>query len=110
MKKYLILYTWSATAAQRAARPTPEQGKAVMEAWMAWGKKNGPAIVDFGNPVTYLMQEPAGSPLGPAKVGGYSILQAESQAALEELFKGHPHFMSPGATIEVHEFLPMPGM
>jgi hypothetical protein len=41
---------------------------------------------------------------------GYSILQAESKDALMALLKNHPHFMAPGASIEVFEFLPMPGM
>jgi hypothetical protein len=45
-----------------------------------------------------------------AGVGGFSILQAESPAALSEVLKGHPHFMAPGATIDVHEFLPLPGL
>jgi hypothetical protein len=37
-------------------------------------------------------------------------MQAESKDAVLSLLKGHPHFMAPGASIEVHEFLPMPGM
>lgn len=41
-------------------------------------------------------------------VGGYSILQADSRAAVDELLQSHPHRMV--GTIDVHEFLPMPGM
>jgi len=43
-------------------------------------------------------------------IGGFSILQAESREALTAVLNEHPHFMMPGATIEVHEFLPIPGM
>jgi hypothetical protein len=47
---------------------------------------------------------------GNGQVGGYSILQPESKDALMKLLKNHPHFMAPDASIEVFEFLPMPGM
>jgi hypothetical protein len=103
MKKFLVLYTGSKSAKEQMAQSTPEQGKKGMEMWMAWMKKAGPALVDGGAPLA-----PVGS--ASAKIGGYSILQAESEKALEQLLKEHPHRMAPGATIEVHEFLSMPGM
>ena len=43
-------------------------------------------------------------------LGGYSILQAESKEAAAEALKNHPHFMMPGASIEVLEFMAIPGM
>lgn len=112
MKKYLVLYQSSASAAQQMAQATPEQAKAGMDAWMAWAGRAGTAIVDLGTPVGHGMTVSGDSTtknIG-AGVGGFSILQAESPTALKELLKGHPHFMAPGATIDVHEFLPLPGM
>ncbi|HXJ68090.1 MAG TPA: hypothetical protein VNM39_04240 [Verrucomicrobiae bacterium] len=47
---------------------------------------------------------------GTHKVGGYSILQGESLEEISTLLDGHPHFHSPNASIEVREFLSMPGM
>jgi hypothetical protein len=47
---------------------------------------------------------------GTHKVGGYSILQGESLEEISKLLDGHPHFHSPNASIEVREFLSMPGM
>ncbi len=41
---------------------------------------------------------------------GFSILQAESNKAIQELLKNHPHFRAPGGSIEACEFLSMPGM
>ena len=41
---------------------------------------------------------------------GYSILQGESLEEISKLLDGHPHFHSPNASIEVREFLSMPGM
>ena len=103
MKKFLVLYRSSASAREQMAKATPEMHKAGMDAWLSWMKKAGKAIVDFGAPV---------SPVGPASpsVGGYSILQAESAKQLAALLEDHPHRMAPDGSIEVHEFLPMPGM
>jgi hypothetical protein len=110
MKKYLVLYRSSVPAAEQMAAATPEQAKAGIDAWMAWAKRAAPAIVDLGGPI--------GSPvkIGPGStapqrghLGGYSILQAESTKILTELLAIHPHLATPGASIELHEFLPMPG-
>jgi len=45
-----------------------------------------------------------------SKVSGYSILQAESNDAVLDLLKNHPHQHAPGASIEVLEMMQMPGM
>jgi hypothetical protein len=102
MKKFLVLYSSSMSAREQMKVP-PEQAKKGMEAWMSWMKKAEKAIVDGGSPLA-----PVGA--APGKLGGYSIYQAESEQALEQLLKDHPHRMSPNATIEVYEFLKMPGM
>ena len=47
---------------------------------------------------------------GTHKVAGYSVLQGESLEEISKLLDGHPHFHSPNASIEVREFLSMPGM
>ena len=41
-------------------------------------------------------------------IGGYSIVQAESQEAAAALFADRPHLTMPGATAEVMEIMPMP--
>jgi len=111
MKKFLVLYRSTASVAEQMANATPEQMKGAMDAWMGWAKKAGTAIVDLGTPLgnpTKVTLTSSGD--GDTKLGGFSILQAESSKAVTDLFKGHPHFMAPGATIEVFEFLRMPGM
>ena|SRR5579871_1294666 len=112
MKKFLVLYVSTATAEEQMRNTTPEQAKKGMEAWMAWAQKAGPAIVDLGSPVGNSLKVSSSGPAGAAskQFGGFSILQAESREALAKVLNGHPHFMSPGASIEVHEFLPLPGM
>jgi hypothetical protein len=102
MTKYLLLYRADQDAAAQMAQATPEQQQAGMQAWMAWFEKVGPAVVDAGSPL-------AGVGGADPSVGGYSVLTAESTDALQDLLEGHPH-REVGGTIDVHEFLPMPGM
>jgi hypothetical protein len=103
--KFLVLYRADQSAAEAMAAATPEQQQASMESWMAWAGKAGPAIVDLGSPVA-----PApGTTVSVDSIGGFSILEADSADALQAVLEGHPHSAN-GGTIEVHEFLPIPGM
>jgi hypothetical protein len=101
MKKFLVLYNSSVSARDQMAKSTPEQMKAGLESWMAWGKKAQGAIVDFGAPLA-----PAS---GSSKATGFSILQADSAEKLQALLADHPHRKAPGASIDVLELLPTPG-
>src|SRR5450432_3798080 len=110
MKKFLVLYRAPATSFELMMKATPEQQKAGMAAWMAWGQSSASSIVDMGAPlgkslrVTKAEATPAANDLG-----GYSILQAESKEALAATLKGHPHFLTPDGTIEIIEVMPMLG-
>jgi hypothetical protein len=111
MKKYLVLYLSSVSAVDQMAKAPPEQAKAGMEMWMAWAKAAGSAIVDLGSPLGHPMKAaPTGGAKSDSKVTGFSILQAASAEDLAKLMAKHPHHHAPGASIEVLEFLPMPGM
>jgi hypothetical protein len=108
MKKYLVLYRAPVSAQEQMSKATPEQAKAGMDAWMAWAKRTGPALVDLGSPLGTAAH--LGGKAGEGHIGGYSILQAESLDAAKKLLDGHPHLSMPGFSIELIEFLPMPGM
>ena len=108
MTKYLVLYRSSAAAAEQMAGSSPEEAHAGMEAWITWAGKAGDAIVDLGSPLASVATVGSG-PAGGATVGGFSILQGESPAAIEALLDGHPHLQAPDASIEVLEYLPIPG-
>jgi len=111
MKKFLVLYKSSVPASEQMARATLDQMKAGMDLWMSWAKKAGSAVVDLGSPLGSPMKVIGGlSTAGNGNVTGFSILQAESGKAIASLMKEHPHFKAPGASVEVLEFLPMPGM
>jgi hypothetical protein len=47
---------------------------------------------------------------GKTAITGYSILQAASMEEAVALMKDHPHFHMPGATLQILESVPMPGM
>ena len=107
MKRFLVLYRSPMSNMEQMKSTTPEQRKAVMDAWASWAKKQGPALVDMGAPVgeSALLK---GTP-GHEHIGGYSFVQSESLDAAKRMFDGHPHFGSPGAAIELLELLSMPG-
>jgi hypothetical protein len=83
-----------------------------MDAWMAWSQKTGKSIVDMGAPLGKSLRVTKSGDASPSSndLGGYSVLQAESQEALAATLKGHPHFMMPDGSIEIVEMMPIPGM
>jgi hypothetical protein len=110
MTKYMVLYRSSTPPSEQMSNMTPEQAKEGMEAWMTWAGKAGNAIVDLGSPLQSVGRVGQGGSSGQP-IGGFSILEADSVDALKKVLDGHPHFMSPGdASIEILEFLPVPGM
>ena len=111
MSKFLVLYNATTSAREQMAQATPEQAKAGMDAWMAWAQRAGDAIVDLGAP---LQPEgrvtSSGSSATDSQASGYSVLQADSAQELSALLEQHPHLQMPGASIDVLETLPIPGM
>ena len=111
MKKFLVLYKAPLSSFEQMMKLPPEQQKAGMEAWNAWGKKAASSIVDMGAPLGKSLKVTSTGPSPTTNdLGGYSVLQAESKEALGESLKGHPHFKMQGGFIEIVEIMPMPGM
>jgi hypothetical protein len=114
MPKYLVLYLSSVSAAEQMASADPEAGQAGMELWMNWAGRVGGAMTDMGSPLNGVATvTAAGSTAGTERpfVGGFSVLEADSVADVTKLLDDHPHFHAPGdPSIEVLEFLPIPGM
>jgi hypothetical protein len=101
MANFVLLYTGGGMPGTEA-----EQA-AVMQAWMGWFGKLGPAIVDQGNPFTPAAKIISGDGRvadGPAgtMATGYSILKADSLDAAVDMAKGCPQ-LSGGGKITVYE-------
>lgn len=110
MTKFLVLYLSSVPAADQMAESTREQADAGTARWMSWAKRAGSHLVDLGSPVGYATQVVKGvTRESSTTVAGFSILQADSREQAIELLADHPHYRSPGASIEVLEFVPMLG-
>jgi hypothetical protein len=108
MPKYMILYRSSMTPEEQMG--TPEQAQEGMQEWMGWAGRAGAALADMGSPLGPVATEGNAGATGVA-VRGYSVLEADSPAAVKKLLAGHPHLSAPGGSfIEVLEYLPIPGM
>jgi hypothetical protein len=108
MSKFLVLYRATTSAAEQMASMTPEQSQEGMAAWMGWAQRTGGAMVDLGAPVGPAVE--ADDDEVETGVCGFSILQGDSKDDVLALMENHPHTQVPGASIEVHEFLAVPGM
>lgn len=117
MKRFLALYIGTQATLERSPwKEMDEEARKArtasgIEAWMAWGKANGTAIVDRGSP---LGKTKRASREGISDIKnsltGYVIIQAESHEAAVRLFENHPHFtIFPGDSVEIMECLPLPG-
>ncbi len=112
MKKFLVLYRMDIAEMQKLMASTnEEERKKSMAKWEAWMKKNMASMADHGGPVGKTKRS-AASGISDIRndIGGYSIVQAESHAAAAALFADSPHLTMPGASAEVMEIMPMPGI
>ncbi|MBV9349170.1 MAG: hypothetical protein JO026_00275 [Patescibacteria group bacterium] len=109
MKKYIALYLAPVSVLEEMANATPEQAKAGMNAWMAWAKKTGSALIEMGAPLgnaKHITRN--GIADAKSEVCGYSIVEAASAEEAAKLFEDHPHVRAMmSASVEVLEFMPM---
>ena len=112
MKKFLVLYRMDMGEMRKMmASTSAEDRKKSMGEWELWMKKNMASFVDSGAPVGKTKQTTKDGVADIKNdIGGYSIVQNESHEAAAALFANSPHLTMPGATVEVMEIMPMPGM
>jgi hypothetical protein len=113
MKKFMILYRSASSAVDTMATATEDEMKAGMEAWMKWKEEVESAGVkfEFGMPLQGRKHVEAGEVMGSeSDVSGYSTMEAESIDDVLKHLKDHPHLKVATNSIEVLEFMPMPGM
>jgi hypothetical protein len=102
MAKFLYLYSGGQVA------ETPEAQEESMQLWTSWFGSLGDSVVDMGNAFSASSTVTAGgaSDGGTPKLGGYSIVSAESLTEAANKADGCPVLQS-GGSVEVYEALPM---
>ena len=102
MAKFLYLYSGGQMA------ETPEAQEEAMQVWTSWFSGLGDSVVDMGNPFAASSTvTAAGAGEGAtSKLGGYSIINAESLTEAAKTVDGCPVLQS-GGSVEVYEALPM---
>lgn len=113
MKKFMILYRSPTSSSDRMATSTEEEMKAGMDAWIKWKDEVEGAGVkfEFGMPLQARKHIEGGEvTAGESDVSGYSLMEADSVDDVVKHLKNHPHLHEAANSIEVLEFLPMPGM
>lgn len=111
MAKFMILYQSPVSGSEQMKNATPEQMKASMDAWIGWKEQAGEGVFEFGMPLeTGKLVTKDSITDGRLPVSGYSIVQAASLEEAAGLMQTHPQLQRPGASIEVLEFLTMPGL
>jgi len=113
MKKFLAVFTTnSEKMATFNQNPNAQQISIKgIAAWHQWMEDNKSAIVETGGPLSRTTRVTlAGIADFRNNLGGYLVVQAESQADAAKLFLDHPSFaIFPGEAVEVMEVLPIPG-
>ncbi len=116
MKRFMAVFTGSPTAFEGYSKrfKSEDERKANdrkgMEAWQQWMEEHSDSIVDGGGPLGRTKRVTND---GIADVrnnmGGYVVVEAESQDEAAKMFLDHPHFtIFPGDGVEVMECLPIP--
>ena len=111
MKKFLLLYTAPTETREKMQNATPEEMKEGMSVWIEWFGKVGDKLVDKGMPLGNAMTvTKEGEMPGNVEFVAYNVIQAQDLDEALEIAKMSPHLDREGATVEVHEMMPMPGM
>jgi hypothetical protein len=102
MAKFLYLYSGGEMA------ETPEAQEEATKEWTAWFSSLGDSVADIGNPfgAGTTVKNGGASGGGASKLGGYSIINAESLEEAATNAKGCPVLQS-GGSVEVYEALVM---
>jgi hypothetical protein len=113
MKQFFALYMAPREGFEKVmaemSSMTPEKQQEMNKEWEEWAASTKGAIVDMGKPLgkTKRVTESAVSDTRN-EIGGYTIVQAESQDEACKIMQTNPHFkMIPGSWIEVMEMMEM---
>ena len=112
MKKFLVIYMAPVGAFDEMMKnPDPAKMKEMSDSWTSWMKAHEKSFTDQGAPTGKNKRVAKGSVKDVRnEVTGYSVVQAESHDEATKIFKDNPMLQTPGAYIEVLEWMEMAGM
>ena len=109
MPKFLMLYRSSDGAEDRMNNSAPEDMQDSMQAWIDWKDQVETSFkFEFGMPLQ--IRQHFGAAGSESDVSGYSTIEGDDMDGLHKAIAMHPHLSEQGASIDVLEMLPMPGM
>jgi hypothetical protein len=105
MPKYVLTYQGEMSMEDM---PTdPEAIQAMMAKWGAWYESMGSGLVDGGAPFSVSSAiDASGATDAPAKITGYTIIEAADMAAATAIAKGSP-VIENGHTVQISEAIDM---
>lgn len=106
MAKYFLAYV----GGQSGVPSSPDEQQKLMQAWAAWMGGLRDRMVDGGAPLgppSSVSSSGVVSEGGTSRIGGYSIINADSVEHAVTATKGCPH-LAQGGTIEIFEMLEVP--
>jgi hypothetical protein len=112
MSRFLILFNAPESMVEFMPRSTPEERQAGLDAWKQWKEEAEKTVkFEFGAVVTAVSQI-EGSEVKDSQnqASNYAFAEAENKEIVTSALKNHPHLKRNGATIDVLEFLSMPGL
>jgi hypothetical protein len=102
MTNYLLLYT------PGRVPQSEEEGAAVMQAWTNWFKDLGSSVIDAGNPTSQAKTIASDGTVSDdsdlGKIGGYSVIKADSLDEAVAKAKGCPVTQAGGKVIVLETF------
>lgn len=109
MTRYVLVYEGTAADADMSGA-SPEEMKAMMDAWGAWYGSMGAALVDGGAPFSVSSAVNSGGASDDAgNLTGYTIVEAADMAAAQAIAAGCP-VVEGGLTVRIYECVVMPEM
>ena len=110
MTEFIVIYYAPKSAQDKCKDMSPDEMSKMMEAWMKWAENCGEHLVDMGSILGNGKHlDTSGSISSSSEVGGYSIMQADNVAKVEELLKENPlHGYCDGFYFEIHEKMSCP--
>lgn len=111
MSRFLILFNAPEPMSEFMVRSTPEERQAGLEAWTKWKADAEKTIkFEFGAVVQAFQRIQKGElEVSPNQATNYAFAETGSKDEVVKALENHPHLQREGATIDILEFLVMPG-